>query len=960
MNFAPCLQLMWKEYRAVRAFWLSLVVLVVVAQGLIFWLSDDVAGNVAVACNIGLAAPAFFALGCAGAAFAVEREEGTFDFLQAAPVSARQVFTSKLALAAAATLAMFLLLGPLTLAVTRGEMPGPTVLGGMLGLWLLAAVEGLAWGTLFSLLTARPLVAISLALVTTSTIVHLTAWSVADPRVHEVSFAPYLAALPWRGLIAAAVLAADCYLGLRWLDGGGRLARRAKLKLLRTGSQATTEASATDADFVNTLKTRPDRGQMLTHLLWQHWRQSARLMFLMAGLQVALVLLVIGSGVPDRESALVLMAAMAALGGSCVFLADQERRHYGYFVEHNVPPRWVWLTRQLPWIAILFVSTAISCVAWIGPRNIVELGGELYQATNWEFTWPGTWGRPVYVDIPQVMIGLACVAVSYAAGQWASMMIKSGLLAGFFGLVLAGALCGWAFLMFMLRVSWLWSVVPIPFVLFWATWLRAPDWIRENTSWAARLRACAAVLVPALVLVIAVPAYRVFSIPLVNPAFDPAIYHQSAVTPEALATAELYRRANELYVPGPGDPRYEDEPTEFRARVPTPRQLNWLAENAEPLSLVLEASGRRTCCLYDPAKLNDTPWLRNEASLIWLILTSGRQLEAEGKLDLALDRYFAALQAVSHWTEHAPYSRYNFTLPEVKLILSALAEWSAQRGQSTERVRAAFERLRGIDWQMLHLADGVKSNYILARRFLDGDQAAGAVLFGSPNAYEVAFRSFWDRLLPWEKYHELRALNLATNNSLRYFRQLEITLRVGEAVVDFLHERRYWPTFPPFQTYTEINNLSSEAAWELVEIEAHRRATLLLLALQAERMEHGELPRSLDVLVGRYFDKLPHDPYSGFDYLYFPDGLPRPQTPLDTAILEDTPIIPGKPCLWCTGPRLRAETMRRSEPDDESPAASPETIVYYVSNDEYRYPHRLSTYDAWTRGDWFPIAEPQQ
>ena len=47
--------------------------------------------------------------------------------------------------------------------------------------------------------------------------------------------------------------------------------------------------------------------------------------------------------------------------------------------------------------------------------------------------------------------------------------------------------------------AWLWTVLPVPLVLLWATWLRAPDWVRENASWPARLRAAAAVVVPAAI-----------------------------------------------------------------------------------------------------------------------------------------------------------------------------------------------------------------------------------------------------------------------------------------------------------------------------------------------------------------------------------------------------------------------------------------------------------------------------
>ena len=46
----------------------------------------------------------------------------------------------------------------------------------MLGLWLVAALEAIAWGTLFSLVTARPLLAVILAMTAASSAAHLLAW----------------------------------------------------------------------------------------------------------------------------------------------------------------------------------------------------------------------------------------------------------------------------------------------------------------------------------------------------------------------------------------------------------------------------------------------------------------------------------------------------------------------------------------------------------------------------------------------------------------------------------------------------------------------------------------------------------------------------------------------------------------------------------------------------------------
>src|SRR4029079_19463165 len=104
-------RLTWKEYRAIRTFWLSIVGLVVLLSW-VFVLTQDRATAINLVFNFALGAPAFFAIGCAGAAFAGEKEEGTVEFLRASPASSGEVLASKLLLTAAATVAMYAVLWP--------------------------------------------------------------------------------------------------------------------------------------------------------------------------------------------------------------------------------------------------------------------------------------------------------------------------------------------------------------------------------------------------------------------------------------------------------------------------------------------------------------------------------------------------------------------------------------------------------------------------------------------------------------------------------------------------------------------------------------------------------------------------------------------------------------------------------------------------------------------------------
>ena len=72
------------------------------------------------------------------------------------------------------------------------------------------------------------------------------------------------------------------------------------------------------------------------------------------------------------------------------------------------------------------------------------------------------------------------VALGISVGQFASMFLRSGFLAGFFSVLLTSLLAGWCGLMWWWHVSWLWSVLPIPLALLLATRLRTRDWLLER------------------------------------------------------------------------------------------------------------------------------------------------------------------------------------------------------------------------------------------------------------------------------------------------------------------------------------------------------------------------------------------------------------------------------------------------------------------------------------------------
>ena len=467
-------------------------------------------------------------------------------------------------------------------------------------------------------------------------------------------------------------------------------------------------------------------------------------MFIFAVLQMALFEVIggfIGSLLGDRLrnadfAAIGPLVAFAALMGACVFLPDQERRNYRFFVEHNVLPRYVWLTRQLPWIATLLVATIFTCwrllkhsdfeYLWSAVRSMIDrdqIGRHADPYARFQYG--------VYY-LPPLAVYLSCIAVSYAAGQWASMMIRSGIMAGFCSLLLSGALCGWVLLMQLMGSSWLWTVAPIPLVLLWATWLRAPDWVRENKTWKARGRAAAAILVPSSIMFIALPIYRVQQIHEVSPGFDVSQFEADvANNAAALATGDLYYQADKLLVL----PKEElDDSRPF-----TPQQREYLEKNARPLALLLEASRRPSCALRDPQTYVPT----------FLLTLSAHELEADGKLDEALDRYLDEAQALIHMAEAG---REAMALSSFRYIFQEITQWAALEGQTPERIRAAIAKLQDLSAADSKFENAVKYEYLTQRSWMSGETSADQVNLGDTQRYSLATAATIDTFMPWERW----------------------------------------------------------------------------------------------------------------------------------------------------------------------------------------------------------------
>jgi hypothetical protein len=212
-----------------------------------------------------------------------------------------------------------------------------------------------------------------------------------------------------------------------------------------------------------------------------------------------------------------------------------------------------------------------------------------------------------------------------------------------------------------------------------------------------------------------------------------------------------------------------------------------------------------------------------------------------------------------------------------------LARWAAKKGQTPPRV---LEALRTVEkqWRIPPLySDVIKQNYIRHLQYLQSDW--------------MYHRGEWAVMwrLPWERARVWRLLNQLTAEELAESQANEAVLASGGAVgirdagarptddktvrvpkrdityqlVQFVQPMVRPSVFVPVNgREVDIGNLSF-----CLKVETYRRATRLILALEAWKLDHGGLPESLGDLKGKYLDQLPVDPYTGGAFRYEPKGL---------------------------------------------------------------------------------------
>jgi hypothetical protein len=932
----------WKEIRMLRGLWLAVLVL----GGLIQWalsaLSPASVDHAAMLFTTALAAATLYAVGAAATIFSVEHEDETYGYLACLPATWWPIFLGKVTMSVASAIALagaLIVVGWLLAGI---EMPEQGKMAAAVGLFGVAILEAAAWGTLFSLLIKRPLLAAIVTLVVGAAAVNLAVFLFAPYANANLDAEAYAAAAAPRLTIVAVVLALSMAVARRWLPAG------APGGSARAGVWAWSRRSPSriaDRSRVAGVQRQPKGRSMLARLVWQSWRDGGKLLLLPLAIAalflvgVASVLALTGSrGEIAAASWLATSLFVPALFGALAFSADQRRGSHRFLAEHAARPRYVWLARHIVWLGTLLV---LATMIWLAVTSLTGWGAQFVARQSLEEFLRFGHIRPFGIDTSVVLryvidgasLTWCGILTAYALGQFCSMLLRSEILAAFIALLLSIVITAWAAVLFAWQLSGWVFLLPLCFAFMLATWLRAPDWIAGRNSWQTWLKLALPLIAVLAFFAIAVPRARIAQI-----AGDPKSTtrrgsvvdleqliekYRQGDTPEARETAEMYLRAAQSL----------DSPS--------------------AVTLAMEASARPTCRFdFNVGQFADP---RNDHPSYWKLLSLLDKLR-QAENDPPFDRLLAALRMNAHMRSGQPSAVFINRLVNEHFILAQIGSWAANDQRTNEELKAAIDQLTVHFREAPSLPDALVADHLIVRDVLMDKELSLAV--AERQSSPLMHLAWLANQLPWEQERSLLALDEITHQNVRDAEELVTALspdQFGTSLRKWIRPRHSppwtatWLLAHPAAATSHLARLEYQARTEVHNLyrafcdnQVYRQAALLQLALIMYRRDRGAYPDRLSGLVPEYLDNLPIDPYSRQPFQYEAAGLELPLRPFTSS--NFTRVEANTPLFWSAGAgnaQLRPWDYASYEPDESNPKGSEygqtmvrESVYVFVSQDE--------------------------
>lgn len=935
-------RLIWKEYRAQRSFWLAIAGTAVGLMFLFIWLADVPSGKFTAPWVIAILLPGVFALGSSAVTFAAEKEEETVDLLRILAARVSRVFLGKIGTCLAGTVAMWGCLLIVARLMTWGE-PMPVMSAGI-SFWdqfltgIAFTVQITAWGFLFSLLCRKVLPALCLAAVVSILSIALTNETLTTIRPSETAYVHLLPTIPL--LAVSFLLTSRMMSGLSW-----DLAWPRRTRLI---TPAISPDTVTQLDRLAAVReTAPLWKRTYARLVWLEFRQIVTVGHI---LWIAILLMFAWLPMESRLDAMrgltgILFSAL--LMGVWMFDTEGGRRSR-FLANHGLSPQVVWFCRQLVW-GTLMVAVAVPFLVVVAIANHADVAQFRYAYSSVFHTNVPEASAVAFVSV------LGCL--SFAAGQFASMLIRRAVLAGFVGFVMTVLLGWWTWFLVELRIPLAISALPAFLILMGATLCWSRNWLLEEATFRSWARLTLAVAVSGGAVWCGMGLYRVFEVP--HPDFLDGIAslresQGRAITTDEAATTNLYNQALGQLKWDSAGPRKISEIWKISAssswEQATPDERQWLAENQGALRICLSATERPTCAFSDPSRPT-TEWegavpLQTEFThLATLILMSARELESEGKLDEALDRYVATLRLSRHIASHGAIFHWSEGVLVETMVSEWIPVWAAHPEQTAERIEAGGRRIAREVAQFPPLRDALLAQQLMLRRTLLGDWSE--LLSRQDSAIDPGTRTVVnviDRCCPWERIRLERVLDLFGASQLHSLELLEQDLRIPGSDMQQRAERAAAVPATAVHNRALLNRphqssaaqrteqddfFADQAAGPLVERIPWNWVRTTILFNSRAPADHSwiwqaRLRRELLLRItqlrlrlaafkkanGKYSDHSFYpdfgmdgiDPYTGTEFGFRPQGYQTPVRVVNGLTYVVERVESGQPILWSAGP----------------------------------------------------------
>lgn len=784
-----------------------------------------------------------------------------------------------------------------------------------------------------------------------------------------------------------------------WIARIGRVvaSRVGVLPPFRSGAAATSTAKPIALPRPLVHESAPPWKRELKRLIWLEWR-TARWVTLGVLVVVGGVLILSQRGGPSRVQAagllLTLLVLASAVFGLVSYSHEQGGRRFRWLTDQGLSPSQVWCVKHLVWLSaaigcfvVLASIAAMTCrpfyyheatvvsrvVVPPGSDSIGETFAQIVAAIGQTPLRPDS-AHPGFALTPSLAESaprcLLLVCLCYAAGHFVSILIPRTITAIFLGWVACGAVFAWWITMNGLAIPLTLSVVPWLPTLLLATWLFANDWMFDRRSWRVYVRPLGVCVVGFAVTAAYAIWFRVTEIPE-----SPRVAElTSRLTPPASPAALDAGRQLSLAAPqSTPEPSYLARGMRDRHELTTHSSVvrlewsplttewqSWLERNVAPLRASMDVLQRGVAPLIEYKTIGQPAreygqYLVHPAvgdRVFWLLATSARQLEAEGRLSEAFDRYLLNLRCAELCSRDGSQRDAEHGLAMVDHTIECLARWAAHPDQTPESLRAALRRYR--TFVLMHYAANPSEK--VWKDFFDGKVEAKtppswmlerivhpegkaderqsvplastgqhALLPDLRDAIAVDHRlavaqlgsdtpdlstNLSRRLFPWEQIRERRLVDYLAVHALDEIGSVPVSQPRVNLAAEF--HRRGWDRQPDWYaepTHGQQWVLTTASAWQAgmfysnlrdlphvlrhrIDTETRLRAFTLMLALAAYKLEHGDYPERLADLPDELrWSADGSDPWTGRDFDYRPHGFPMPLVGKDLTVPAKQPLL---------------------------------------------------------------------